>query len=39
VPGGTAVGQIVDIVLFPGRLGLRVATTVLRGDGSTGTRS
>ena len=31
VPGGTVVGQVVDVVLFPGRLGLRVATTVLRG--------
>jgi hypothetical protein len=31
VPGAGAIGQVVDIVLFPGRLGLRVATTVFRG--------
>lgn len=31
VPGGGAVAQVVDVVLFPGRLGLRVATTVLKG--------
>jgi hypothetical protein len=31
VPGAGAIGQVVDIVLFPGRLGLRIATTVLRG--------
>ena len=30
VPGAGAIGQVVDIVLFPGRLGLRIATTVLR---------
>ena len=32
VPGGGAVGQVIDVVLFPGRLGLRVATTVLKGS-------
>ena len=32
MPGGSAVGQVVDVFLFPGRLGLRVATTVLRGN-------
>ena len=32
LPGGGAVGQVVDIVLYPGRLGLRVATTVLKGS-------
>jgi Putative Actinobacterial Holin-X, holin superfamily III len=32
LPGGSAVGQVVDVVLFPGRLGLRVATTVFRGN-------
>lgn len=31
IPGGGAVGQAIDVVLFPGRLGLRIATTVLRG--------
>ncbi len=31
VPGAGTIGQVVDIVLFPGRLGLRIATTVLRG--------
>jgi Putative Actinobacterial Holin-X, holin superfamily III len=33
LPGGGAVGQVIDVVLFPGRLGLRIATTVLRGAG------
>jgi hypothetical protein len=32
LPGAGAVGQVVDIVLFPGRVGLRVATAVLRGS-------
>jgi Putative Actinobacterial Holin-X, holin superfamily III len=32
VPGGGAVGQVIDVVLYPGRLGLRVATTVLKGN-------
>jgi hypothetical protein len=31
IPGAGAIGQAVDIVLFPGRLGLRIATTVFRG--------
>lgn len=38
VPGAGAIGQVVGIVLFPGRLGLRIATTVLRvgsEDGGT----
>ena len=25
LPGGRAVGQVIDIVLFPGRLGIRIA--------------
>ena len=29
--GGAVLNQVVDIVLFPGRLGLRIATTVFRG--------
>jgi Putative Actinobacterial Holin-X, holin superfamily III len=32
LPGGGAVGQVIDVVLYPGRLGLRVATTVLKGN-------
>jgi len=32
LPAGGAVGQVVDVVLFPGRLGLRIATTVMRGN-------
>jgi hypothetical protein len=33
VPGGSVVNQMWDVVLMPGRLGIRVATTVLRrGD-------
>jgi hypothetical protein len=33
VPGGNVVNQMWDVVLMPGRLGIRVATTVLRrGD-------
>jgi Putative Actinobacterial Holin-X, holin superfamily III len=32
VPGAGAIGQVVDVVLFPGRLGLRIATTVFRGS-------
>jgi hypothetical protein len=40
VPGAGAIGQVVDIVLFPGRLGLRIATTVIRGGSPDGrTRS
>jgi Putative Actinobacterial Holin-X, holin superfamily III len=30
LPGGGAVAQAIDVVLFPGRLGLRIATTVFR---------
>jgi hypothetical protein len=30
VPGGGVVNQMWDVVLMPGRLGIRVATTVLR---------
>jgi hypothetical protein len=29
VPGGSVVNQMWDVVLMPGRLGIRVATTVL----------
>jgi len=33
VPGGSVIGQMWDVVLMPGRLGLRVATAVVRlGD-------
>jgi hypothetical protein len=32
LPAGGAVGQVIDVVLFPGRLCLRIATTVFRGD-------
>ena len=36
VPGGGVVNQIWDVVLMPGRFGVRVATTVLkRGDSPT----
>ena len=38
LPGGGAVGQVIDVVLFPGRLGLRVATTVLKGSAGEGRR-
>ncbi len=31
IPGSGAIGQVVDIVLFPGRIGFRIATTVFRG--------
>ena len=30
LPGGGVVNQIWDVVLMPGRFGVRVATTVLR---------
>ena len=30
VPGGGIVNQIWDVVLLPGRVGVRVVTTVLR---------
>jgi hypothetical protein len=30
LPGGSVVGQVWDVVLMPGRFGLKVATTVLR---------
>jgi hypothetical protein len=34
LPGGSVVNQMWDVVLVPGRVGVRVATTVLRrGDG------
>jgi Putative Actinobacterial Holin-X, holin superfamily III len=36
IPGAGAIGQVVDIVLFPGRLGLRIATTVFRGGSNEG---
>ena len=31
VPGGSVVGQVIDFALIPGRYGVRVATTVLKG--------
>jgi hypothetical protein len=36
IPGGGVVNQIWDVVLMPGRFGIRVATTVLRRDGTAG---
>ena len=30
-PGGSVVGQVIDFALIPGRYGIRVATTVLKG--------
>jgi hypothetical protein len=30
-PGGSVVGQVIDFALIPGRYGVRVATTVLKG--------
>jgi hypothetical protein len=38
VPGSSAIGQMVDIVLLPGRVGLRVATSVLRSNEDDTTR-
>ena len=35
VPGGGVVNQIWDVVLMPGRLGVRVATTVLKREPSS----
>ena len=35
LPGGSVVNQIWDVVLIPGRFGVRVATTVLRRDPPT----
>jgi len=32
IPGGSAVNQIWDVALMPGRFGLRVATTILKRD-------
>jgi hypothetical protein len=32
IPGGGTVAQAMDLVLYPGRVGLRVATTVLKGS-------
>jgi hypothetical protein len=32
IPGGSAVNQIWDVALMPGRFGLRIATTVLKRD-------
>jgi hypothetical protein len=34
LPGGSVVNQMWDVVLIPGRLGIKVATTVLRRDNS-----
>ena len=36
VPGGGAVGQVADVVFYPGRLGLRIATTVIKGSSNQG---
>ena len=33
-PGGSVVGQVIDLALIPGRYGVRVATTVLKGGPS-----
>jgi hypothetical protein len=38
VPGGGAVRQVIDLALIPGRFGLRIATTVIKG-GSGNSRS
>lgn len=35
VPGGGVVGQVIDVALIPGRFGVRVATTVLKGGSKT----
>ena len=35
VPGGGMVNQIWDIVLMPGRFGVRVATTVLKRESNS----
>ena len=34
LPAGSTVNQIWDVALMPGRFGLRVATTVLKRDGT-----
>jgi hypothetical protein len=34
LPGGSVVNQMWDVVLMPGRFGVKVATTVLRRDDS-----
>ena len=40
IPGGGVVNQVWDVVLMPGRLGVRVATTVLkRGEASRASRA
>jgi MFS family permease len=36
MPAGGAVGQVVDLVLLPGRFGIRVATTVLKAGKNSG---
>lgn len=38
VPGGGVVNQVWDVVLVPGRFGVRVATTVLRRGGETSSK-
>jgi hypothetical protein len=38
VPGGGIVSQIWSVALLPGRVGIRVVTTVLRGPGSGRTK-
>jgi hypothetical protein len=36
LPAGSVINQIWDVALMPGRFGLRVATTVLKRDGTRG---
>ena len=38
VPGAGAIGEFVEIVLIPGRFGLRVVTTLFRGSSNDDTR-
>ena len=37
VPGASVVGQVIDLALVPGRFGVRIVTTALRG-GDAGRR-
>jgi hypothetical protein len=36
LPGGSIVNQVWDVVLMPGRFGVKVATTVLKRNDSGG---
>jgi hypothetical protein len=36
VPGGGMISQVIDLVLIPGRFGVRIATTVLKGNSAGG---